>query len=82
MRLKEASEGFIRGYFSTNERVKKTESAYICDLAQFRTFAGEDAGLSTLCGADIERWAAHLRQEGYSPASMRRKMVVLKVFCS
>ena len=30
----------------------------------------------------IEDWAAHLRRERYSPASMRRKMVVLKVFCS
>lgn len=25
---------------------------------------------------------AHLRTEGYAPASMRRKIVVLKVFCS
>jgi len=27
----------------------------------------------------IERWAAHLHKAGYSPASIRRKMVVLKV---
>src|SRR5258708_36853979 len=33
-------------------------------------------------GAWIERWAAHLRDEKYSPASIRRKIVVLKVFCS
>jgi site-specific recombinase XerD len=29
----------------------------------------------------VERWAAHLRHEGYAPASSRRKIVVLKVFC-
>jgi site-specific recombinase XerD len=33
-------------------------------------------------GAMIERWCAHLRQHEYSPTSIRRKMVVLKVFCS
>jgi len=30
----------------------------------------------------IERWAAHLRRDEYSPASIRRKIIVLKVFCS
>src|SRR5207253_9927935 len=49
---------------------------------QFGSYAGKDFPFSTLGGPLIEDWAAHLREEGYSPASMRRKIVVLKVFCS
>lgn len=83
MRLSKASSEFLRGYFSTNERGKKTEAAYRSDLAQFQAFAGQELlSLSAFDGSIIERWAAHLRQEGYSPSSIRRKMVVLKVFCS
>jgi site-specific recombinase XerD len=82
MQLNHASNEFLSGYFSTHERGKKTEAAYRSDLAQFRAFASEDLMLSALDGGIIERWAAHLREEDYSPASIRRKMVVLKVFCS
>jgi integrase/recombinase XerD len=82
MQLNQASTEFLSGYFSTHERSKKTEAAYRSDLAQFRAFANEELSLSALDGSIIERWAAHLRQEEYSPASIRRKMVVLKVFCS
>jgi len=46
------------------------------------SFAGEDFSLGSLDSSIIERWAAHLRGEKYSPASIRRKIVVLKVFCS
>ncbi|HKR01281.1 MAG TPA: tyrosine-type recombinase/integrase, partial [Pyrinomonadaceae bacterium] len=45
-------------------------------------FAGECLLLKSVSGSLVERWCAHLRQEGYSPTSIRRKMVVLKVFCS
>jgi integrase/recombinase XerD len=82
MQLNQASSEFLSGYFSTHERRKKTEDAYRSDLAQFRAFASEGLILSALDGSIIEHWAAHLRQEDYSPASIRRKMVVLKVFCS
>jgi site-specific recombinase XerD len=82
MQLHQASSEFLNGYFSTHERRKKTKDAYRSDLAQFRAFASEELILSALDGSIIERWAAHLRQEDYSPASIRRKMVVLKVFCS
>ena len=82
MQLNQASSEFLSGYFSTHERRKKTEDAYRSDLAQFRAFASEELNLSALDGAIIERWAAYLRQEDYSPASIRRKLVVLKVFCS
>lgn len=82
MQLNQACDQFLKGYFSTHERRKKTEDAYRSDLAQFRAFAGEKLILSALDSSIIERWAAHLRQEDYSPASIRRKIVVLKVFCS
>ena len=82
MKLKEAIVDFVNGYFSTHERSKKTKTAYGSDLEQFGTYAGKEFELSSLGGILIETWAAHLRNEGYSPASMRRKMVVLKVFCS
>src|SRR5205085_9475906 len=82
MRLNDANVEFLSGYFSTHGRRKKTEAAYRSDLAQFRAFAGEDFSLWSLDSSVIERWAAYLREEKYSPASIRRKIVVLKVFCS
>lgn len=82
MQLSQSCVKFISGYFSTNERTKKTRAAYHSDLAQFRAFAGEDLPLKSVNGTLIERWCAHLRQQGYSPTSIRRKMVALRVFCS
>lgn len=82
MQLNQACAKFVSGYFSTNERAAKTKAAYLSDLTQFNVFAGEDLLLKSLSGALIERWCAHLRQKGYSPTSIRRKMVVLRVFCS
>lgn len=82
MRLDQAITDFLSGYFSTHRRAKKTEAAYSSDLMQFRDFLGGEFDLLSLGGAVVEGWAAHLRQEGYSPASSRRKVVVLKVFCS
>lgn len=82
MQLSQACTKFVSGYFSTNERTKKTKAAYCSDLTQFKVFAGEDLLLKSVSGAVIERWCAHLRRHEYSPTSIRRKMVVLKVFCS
>jgi integrase/recombinase XerD len=82
MRLNDANVDFLSGYFSTHGRRKKTEAAYRSDLAQFQSFAGKDFDLQSLDSSLIERWAAYLRDEKYSPASIRRKIVVLKVFCS
>jgi len=81
MRLKEACAEFMRGYFSTHDRRMKTKTAYHSDLRQFQSFVGEDVGLLSLDGTKIELWADHLRREGYSPASIRRKIVSLRVFC-
>jgi integrase/recombinase XerD len=82
MQLNQACVKFVSGYFSTNERAEKTKAAYRSDLMQFNEFVGEGFLLKSMSGALIERWCAHLRQEKYSPTSIRRKMVVLKVFCS
>jgi len=82
MQINQASTEFVAGYFSTHNLSAKTKMAYCSDLAQFRSFAGEDLGLLSLGAAVVENWAAHLREKGYSPASIRRKMVTLRVFCS
>src|SRR5215470_18485185 len=82
MHLRKARTDFLNGYFSTHNRRPKTRMAYSSDLAQFQKFAGRNLELQSVDGALIERWAAHLREKEYSPASIRRKIVVLKVFCS
>jgi site-specific recombinase XerD len=82
MQLNQAIEEFLSGYFSTHQRSKKTKVAYCADLVQFGKYAGKDTALLSIGSALIEEWAAHLRKEEYSPASIRRKIVVLKVFCS
>lgn len=82
MQLKEACAEFLRGYFAVHERRTKTRIAYSSDLEQFQLFIGKGLDLLSLSSADIEQWAAHLRQNEYSPASIRRKIVTLRVFCS
>src|SRR5438270_9919447 len=82
MRLRQANREFVSGYFSTHQRGAKTQSAYASDLEQFVEFAGKNRELRSVKGPVIERWAAQLKQQEYAPASIRRKIVVLKVFCS
>lgn len=82
MQLNQAITEFFDGYFSTHDRSKKTEVAYKSDLEQLAAYAPKDCSLSSLDPSLIEHWAADLRTKSYAPASMRRKMVVLKVFCS
>lgn len=82
MQLKHACTDFLSGYFSTHDRSAKTQAAYEADLIQFQGFAGASIKIVDLDGTTIERFAADLRQNKYSPASIRRKIVVLKVFCS
>jgi integrase/recombinase XerD len=81
MLIAQATVDFLEGYFATNERSSKTKAAYRADLEQYATFAGETEIFQVNAEA-IERWASRLREQDYSPASMRRKMVVLKVFFS
>jgi integrase/recombinase XerD len=82
MLLVQAIDEFFAGYFSTHERSAKTKVAYRSDLQQVATYAARDFPLASLDPAFVENWAADLRLRNYSPASMKRKMVVLKVFCS
>jgi len=82
MQLTQAMNEFFSGYFSTHDRSAKTKTAYRSDLEQFVKFAGRELSLQSVSGVLIENWAAELRLNNYSPASMRRKVVVLKVFCS
>ena len=82
MLLVQAIEEFFNGYFSTHERSAKTRVAYRSDLDQVSAYAGENFALISLNPSFVENWAADLRQKSYSPASMRRKMAVLRVFCS
>src|SRR6266404_6995685 len=82
MLLEQAIADFFNGYFSTHERSPKTKVAYRSDLDQLAAFAQKGFLLTSLDPAFIENWAAELRVRKYSPASMRRKIVVLKVFCS
>lgn len=81
MRLDQACAEFLTGYFSTHQRRRKTLTAYQLDLSQFCGFVGMRCDVLGLTGTLIEQWAAYLRGEGYSPASIRRKMVTLRVFC-
>lgn len=82
MLLEQAIADFFNGYFSTHERSPKTKVAYRSDLDQLAAYAQKGFALASLDPGFIENWAANLRVRQYSPASMRRKMVVLKVFCS
>jgi site-specific recombinase XerD len=82
MQLDQAISNFLAGYFSTHERSKKTQAAYSSDLAQVCAFLGGEFDLLSLSGSGVECWAAHLRNEKYAPASIRRKVIALKVFCS
>jgi site-specific recombinase XerD len=82
MQLKQAIFEFLSGYFSTHERSVKTRTAYLSDLNQFGAFAGDENDLQSISAAFIENWVGQLRAKGYAPASMRRKVVVLKVFCA
>lgn len=81
MELKQAVPAFLTGYFSTNQRSVKTKKAYELDIKQFEQFAGNELLLTAISPSLIEEWASHLREKHYLPASMRRKIVVLKVFC-
>ncbi len=79
MKMNIAVGEFLKGYFSTNERRDKTRQAYISDLRQFETFIGKTTNLLSIKNTDIERWVSYLKGI-YSPASLRRKIVTVKVF--
>lgn len=80
MDLDEATVRFIRGYFAAGHHAAKTMQAYSADLRQFAVLLRKRPSVSQLVSDDIHEWLSQLRELGYSPASIKRKVVVLKVF--
>lgn len=82
MLLRQAIPKFMRDYFSRRELAAETQTAYGADLAQFLSFAGTGAALDGLDRNLVERWASRLRREAYSPATIRRRLMALRAFCT
>jgi site-specific recombinase XerD len=82
MRLEEAAERFVVGYFSTCRRSLKTQVAYRMDLTQFGAYFGKAKALESIGVEGLERWAAELTARQYASASIRRKFATLRVFYS
>lgn len=80
MQLNHAIDRFLVGYFSTRDLSEKTLAAYTGDLRQFAAAVGGRKQLRSLDADTIEGYAATLKEEGYAPASLQRKMVSLRVF--
>jgi site-specific recombinase XerD len=78
--LHTAINNFNEGYFSTCKRSSKTEDAYRTDLLQFEQQIGCSTALTAIGVDGLERWAKHLQQQEYAPASIRRKFAALRVF--
>ena len=79
MRLRKAVDLFLDGYFSTHERSPRTIAAYTGDLKQFVASLPATQRLESLKPEDMEAWAQRLKSEGLAPASIRRKLAVLKI---
>lgn len=82
MNFSDATEAFLRGYFSTCRRSAKTYAAYKIDLAQLREYVGPTASVAVVTAESLEKWALHLRERKYSAVSIRRKFATARVFFS
>ena len=80
MLLRKACDSFLDGYFATRERSDKTLAAYAGDLAQFQRSRSPKQKLESLRPEEMEAWAQQLKDKGLAPASIRRKLAVLKIF--
>lgn len=80
MRLDDAIDRFLFGYFSTRDLSEKTYRAYAGDLRQFAEYAGGGTKLGDADADLVEGYAAHMKERGLAPASMQRKMVSVRVF--
>ncbi|MEM7482345.1 MAG: tyrosine-type recombinase/integrase [Acidobacteriota bacterium] len=80
MHLQEAVNQFLAGYFSTHARSPRTIAAYSSDLDQFAAHVEPVRPLHSIGPVDAESWASDLKSLGLAPASIRRKLAVLKVF--
>lgn len=80
VRLSDAVEGFMRGYFSTRRRSGKTQAAYQVDLHQLQAYLGDGMGLPSVEAEGLESWATEMRAKGYASVSIRRKLATTRVF--
>jgi site-specific recombinase XerD len=80
MLLRKAVDLFLDGYFSTHERSPRTIAAYTSDLRQFLKHTPSSQKFETIKPEDMESWAQKLKQQDLAPASIRRKLAVLKIF--
>lgn len=80
MRLTEAVEHFLSGYFSTCARSPHTIAAYRIDLRQFQDHFRPRTSLRTITPERLEAWVRDLKTSGLAPASIRRKLATAKVF--
>lgn len=82
MKLKTAADTFMREYFAGRRRVPKTQAAYRTDLDQVCQFAGKASTLSIVTQQFVAKWFKDVKAKGYTPATLRRKVAVLRVFCA
>lgn len=82
LKLNTAADKFMQEYFAGRRRVPKTQAAYRTDLDQLCQFAGKSSALSIITPHFVARWFEDLKARGYSAATLRRKVAVLRVFCA
>jgi len=80
MRIKTAIRNFFTGYFATCNRSPKTRAAYSLDLRQFQEFLAKNIDLRSVTPELVEGWVLQLQENGYQPASIQRKIAVLRTF--
>lgn len=80
MLLPKAIDLFLDGYFSTHDRRPKTVAAYTSDLRQFQATFPRRQSLRTVRSEDIESWVLALKRDELAPASIRRKLAVVRIF--
>jgi site-specific recombinase XerD len=80
VKIADAVEGFLEGYFSTCRRSGKTRSAYKTDLAQLVEHLGRELALGEVTAEVLEGWAIKLRLQEYHSVSIRRKFATTRVF--
>jgi len=82
MHLRAAIPRFLSSYFTTHSRSGRTRAAYAGDLEQFLRFRGGQVEIAAALSPEgIEAWVRELAASGYKPASVRRKVATLRVFC-
>jgi len=80
VKLEDATETFLTGYFSTCRRSAKTHAAYKTDLSQMVTHLGAEIALNAVTAPSLENWAAQMRSDEYRSVSIRRKFATARVF--